>query len=131
MKEKLVELSTRLKNLHKQFLDNERNESEKQLGRKISPYDFFHLLVQDKDFAWLKPFSALMAEIDEFVDTAEKISQNDLDRIKDQVNAILHDPGSKIAERYKHYLYHDGEFILYHSWLNKALKDLAAKPGHS
>lgn len=125
MKEKLNELSRRLKDLHKLFLENERITAEKSLDRKISPYDFFHLLVQDKDFSWLQPFSALLAELDAFVDEAETISKEDLIRIQTQVNLVLHQKESKIAQRYQYHLLHDGEFILFHSWVNKALNDLS------
>lgn len=119
MKNTLTTISKSLLALHRRFLENERLEAEKIQGRKLSPFDFLRLLTQDPDFKWLQPFSALIVEIDTFVDEAPTISDADVLRVKTQVDFVLKQP--KIAERYQYYLAHDPQFVPLHSDLIKLL----------
>lgn len=119
MKNTLTTISKSLLALHRRFLENERLEAEKIQGRKLSPFDFLRLLTQDPEFKWLQPFSALIVEIDTFVDEAPTISDADVLRIKNQVDFVLKQP--KIAERYQHYVAHDPEFVPLHSNLTQLL----------
>lgn len=89
------------------------------MGRTLSPFDFLRLLTQDLEFKWLQPFSALIVEIDTFVDEAPTISDADVLRIKTQVDFVLKQP--KISARYQYYLDHDPLFIPLHSNLIKLL----------
>lgn len=89
------------------------------------------MLTQDPDFKWLQPFSALIVEIDTFVDEAPAIIDADVLRIKNQVDFVLKQ--TKIAERYQHYLDHDPLFVPLHSNLTRLLAvtpDENKKLGH-
>ncbi len=119
MKNTIATISKSLLALHRRFLENERLEAEKIQGRKLSPFDFLRLLTQDPEFKWLQPFSALIVEIDTFVDEALNISDADVLRIKNQVDFVLKQP--KIAERYQHYVSNDPQFIPLHLNLSKLL----------
>jgi len=50
--------------LHKSLLDHERRIYEGINGPK-TPTEFLNLLLEDRDFAWLRKFSTLIVEIDE------------------------------------------------------------------
>lgn len=121
MKAKIRNLSHALKDVHRRFLEQERIQAEQYFGRKITPFEFLLMLTQDKNFIWLQPFSALIAEIDAFTDDAEEISAADLKCIKDQVNFLLKDPASSIVKRYSHHLSTDAAFIMLHSHLKKEI----------
>ncbi len=121
MKEKLEKISRGLKNVHKHLLENEKVAAEIQLDRKLNPLEFFTLITQDESFVWMKPLSALMAEIDEFIDESEDITAKDVESIRDRVDFILRDPSSKVAPRYLQYLSQDPDFILAHADLRRAL----------
>lgn len=105
--------------LHRRFLENERIEAEKNLARQLPPFEFLRLLTQDPNFKWLQPFSALIVEIDTFVDEAKEISAADVLKIKNQVDFVLKQP--KIETRYQHYLNQDPQFIPLHASLTKLL----------
>ncbi len=122
MKTKVKELNQALKNVHKRFLENERLQAEQYFEKKIAPFEFLLKLTQDKNFEWLRPFSALIAEIDAFSDEAEVISSSDLICINDQINFVLRSEKSKIAPRYGHHLNHDADFIMLHSALKLETK---------
>ena len=124
---KVKELNRELKSLHRWFLELERLEAEKTLGKKITPIDFLHLLTGDPDFEWLRPFSALLANMDEFMDESESITHEDGLRLANEVSGVLHENESKLKAKYTYYLFNDGEFILLHGKLKAALKALIKK----
>lgn len=121
MKTKIKNISYALKDVHKRFLEQERIQAEQYFERKIAPFEFLLMLTQDKNFAWLQPFSALIAEIDAFADEAETISKSDVVCIKDQIDFLLKDSSSNIVKRYNHHLSTDADFIMFHSALKKEL----------
>lgn len=59
MKINLKNLSQALMDVHKRFLENEKNQAEMYFENKISSFEFVMMLTQDKGFAWLQPFSSL------------------------------------------------------------------------
>jgi hypothetical protein len=123
MKSRIVDLSQKLKDVHKRFLENERHQAESFFERKIAPFEFLLMLTQDKNFAWLQPFSALISEIDAFADDAEEITKKDLSCIKDQIDFLLKNAESSLAVRYQHHLNIDADFIMLHAQLKKVLTE--------
>jgi hypothetical protein len=53
--------------LHKILLDRERADYERTHGR-VSSGQMLQLLIGDARFAWLRPLSALVVEVDEFLE---------------------------------------------------------------
>lgn len=129
MKDKLNEVSKRLKDLHRRFLEKERLEAENYYQRRIMPFDFLQMLTNDRNFLWLQPFSALIADIDAMVDEKESLTDDDLDAVRTQVDRTLHkDHGhSAIYGRYQHHLNQDPEFLLLHLKLREALNQIEKK----
>jgi hypothetical protein len=131
MKTTLTTISKSLQALHRRFLENEKLEAEKVLDRKLSPFDFLRVLTQDPEFKWLQPFSALIAEIDTFIDETEEISAADVLRMKNQIDFVLKQP--RIGARYQHYVDHDPQFIPLHLNLTRLLAttpEESSKLGH-
>lgn len=126
MKTKIRKLSNVLKDVHKRFLENERQQAEAYFERKIAAFEFVVMLTQDKNFKWLAPFSALIAEMDAFADENEEISQADLITIKNQIDFLLQNESSSVANRYNHHLNTDAAFIMLHSELKKELNNFIA-----
>lgn len=121
MKAKLEKISRSLKSVHKHLLENEKVAAEIRLDRKLNPLDFFSLITQDESYSWMKPLSALMAEIDEFIDENDVVNDADVESIRRRVDFILRDPSSKVSSRYLQYLAQDPDFILAHAELRSAL----------
>lgn len=123
MKVKIKNISNKLKDLHKRFLENERYQAELYFERKITPFEFLLMLTQDKNFAWLQPFSAMIAEIDAFTDEAETVSQEDLICVRDQIEYILQSSNPDLVNRYQYHLNNDADFIILHSTLKKVMNE--------
>lgn len=64
-REKLTELRETLLTLHKALLDSERTSYELVHGTIASPAAFLQLLINDNWFAWLRPVTTLLVQIDE------------------------------------------------------------------
>lgn len=127
MRQKIQDLNTKLKDVHKRFLENERIEAEQYFQRKIAPFEFLLMLTQDNKFTWLHPFSALIAEIDAFTDTAEDISMDDIVCIRNQIDFIFDNSNPGLTSRYMHHLNHDADFIMLHAAMKKVLNDFIGK----
>jgi len=84
----LSDLRQGLLRLHKTLLDWERGGYERIHGRQTSN-DMLNVLLNDPQFAWLRPISQLIVRIDELL--AEKKTppmRNDVDAVVSQVKAL-------------------------------------------
>jgi hypothetical protein len=122
MRETIKELSNRLKHVHKRYLELERVQAEKDLETRLNPFDFLQLLTSDYRYKWLQPFSALIAEMDAFLDEAEHVSRADYERLHEQIRAVLGTRGTKLAARFNEHLDKDPEFCLAQGALNEFIK---------
>ncbi len=93
--------------MHRRFLELERFQAEKYFNRKINPFEFLQTLTQDKNFAWLRPFSSMLADLDAFIDDTPETDQS-LKYITDEISKILSLP--QIKERYEHHQLYDADF---------------------
>jgi|SRR5581483_1914494 len=64
-RQRLSELREKLLMLHKALLDSERTSYELVHGPIPSPGAFLQLLINDARFAWLRPVTTLIVQIDE------------------------------------------------------------------
>lgn len=119
MKENIQELSRRLSVVHKRFLELERRQAEQDLERRLTSFDFLLYLTQDYRYAWLQPLSALIAEIDAFVDEAEAVSADDFERLHFEIRKLLGKKGTRLAGRFTEHLEKDPELVLAYGYLNE------------
>ncbi len=71
-KEILKNARNSLLKLHKSLLDRERAIYERING-PVNAGQFLNVLLEDRDFAWLRKFSTLIVEIDELFDQKDAI----------------------------------------------------------
>ncbi len=64
----IVEVEKSLLALHRRFLELERRDYERSHGLLLNPFEFLKLLTSHRDFAWLRPMSLMMADIDSRAD---------------------------------------------------------------
>jgi hypothetical protein len=87
---RLTEIRQTLLDLHKAVLDSERTAYEITHGPIGSPAAFLQLLINDASFAWLRPLTSLVVQIDETL-AAKKppASALDFDRLVNDTGALL------------------------------------------
>lgn len=89
-RQKLTDLRQLLLTLHKALLDSERTAYEIARGKIASPGAFLQLLINDNWFAWLRPVTTLLVQIDEAL-AAKKPPKTaeDFERLIGDTRALL------------------------------------------
>ena len=91
---RLLDLRTRLVELHKLLLDDQRRAYEAAHGRTVSSGELFQLVVHHEEFAWLRALSGLISEIDAALDEAGDVPAAVRDRtFREQTRGLLRSSG--------------------------------------
>ncbi len=97
----LTHLRHALLRLHKVLLDWERSGYERIHGRQSSS-DLLKALLNDPQFAWLRPMSQLIVRIDEILDEKTLPMRNDVEAVVSQVKVLTspNESGNTYERRY-------------------------------
>jgi hypothetical protein len=106
-----------LLHIHKALIDYERARYEKVHGRVESPYTLLNLLIEDPWFAWLRPISALIVQIDEFVSSKEPQDPAAGDALLAEIRNILvpNEHGTDFQQKYHRALQEAPDIALLHA----------------
>jgi hypothetical protein len=118
MQKKLENVSQKLKEVHRLLLSKEREESERRLGKSLTPLQFFQMLTTDPSYSWLQPYTSLIAQIDTVVDENAIVSGQQVQTFKSQITALF-------SPRYLQHIEGDPQFLELHTSLIKALTELS------
>lgn len=101
---RLTEIRETLLTLHKALLDSERTAYEIVHGPIGSPSAFLQLLINDNRFAWLRPITTLLVQIDETL-AAKKppATSKDFEQLITDTRALL-SPSSESNGFWKYYV---------------------------
>lgn len=97
VRQHLVEVRRGLFRLHKALIDSERARFESRHG-VMSNGRFLQALIQDPFFAWLRPFSGLIVEIDEVLATREPLPEGSARGYIEQVRGLVDPAGAEEDE---------------------------------
>ena len=102
-KQKLRSVREVLLELHKALLDSERTQYEIVHGPLASPAAFLQLLISDDKFAWLRPTTTLIVQVDEALAAKRPpATQVRLDQLRNDVRALF-SPSTEPADFWKRY----------------------------
>lgn len=116
----LGHLSSVLLSLHKRLLDTTREQYTAKFGGADNPFRILELVMSDPYFAWLRPVSQLIVQIDELADAAHQ--KDDVRRVAAATRSLF--GTGEFAERYPELLQMDADLVILHAQLQKALKVL-------
>ena len=122
--EKLLnDLRQALLRLHKTLLDWERGGYERIHGRQTS-HDLLNALLNDPQFAWLRPISQLIVRIDELLGEKTPPMRNDVDAVISEVKALTSPKaeGNIYERRYDMVLQEHPDAVFAHRDVLKVLK---------
>jgi hypothetical protein len=120
-RQRLRELSRGLVRLHSLLLDRERHAYERRHGA-VGPRELLHLLINDEQFAWLRSLSALMAQIDALVDTAEPIAADDAQAVFREIYRLLKSGDSgAFQDKYRDALQESPDVVMAHAGISALL----------
>ena len=110
-----------LRPLHKSLIDVTTVAYERTHGKVGGPSALFHLLVHDPHFAWLRPMSGLMADIDAILDEEGPIEHAE---IRTRVEMLITEGDHHFAVRYLEILQEEPDVVMAHAALRRALANL-------
>jgi hypothetical protein len=119
----LFELRKALLHLHKTLLDWERAAYERVNGR-ASAAELLKVIVEDPQFAWLRPISELIVRIDSTVDTEEPDAIIDVDALLARAREVVSpgESGTAQAQRYLAALQEHPDAVFAHRAVTSLLK---------
>lgn len=118
----LKQARLKLLQLHKLFVDAERNNYENQNGQ-VSSGQFLNLLVNDANFQWLRRFSILIVEIDEMFDLDDGFTENLIEKYLSQIHSLVNFElaDTEFEARYVKFMQDNIEIAAKHEELKKSL----------
>lgn len=128
-RQRLAALRETLLTLHKALLDSERTSYEIVHGQIASPAAFLQLLINDNWFAWLRPVTTLIVQIDEKL-AAKKppAAPRDFELLIEDMRALL-SPSRDLNgfwKRYSSAVQRDPGVAILHEKIGKELGPAAA-----
>ncbi len=117
--------------LHKALLDDERVSYERVHGRIPSNGMFLQLALNDAWFAWLRPLSQLMAQIDEFSEQDTHSNREGLPALLISLRTLLTpaEVGDGFGKQYYEALQRGPEVVLAHAEVRASLMQVAPTKG--
>ena len=117
----LRELSKGLLPLHRALIEAARDDYAFAYGKTVGPAQLLQLITDDPFFAWLKPMTSLIVEIDEMarVDFEPQAARDVAARVKQLFEGAFN-------ERYVPLLQRDVDVAVAHAAIRRALAKLRA-----
>jgi hypothetical protein len=124
----LTELRKALLNLHKTLLDWERAAYERIHGR-TSPTELLTVIMEDAQFAWLRPISVLIVRIDETLDLETPDVPVDVEALVTRARAVVapDETGTPYAQRYRAALQDYPDAVFAHRAVTNVLKNVPSR----
>jgi hypothetical protein len=124
VRQKLIAVRDALLNLHKALMESERIGYERTFGKIQTPYQFLKLLTEDPWFAWFRPVSLLIAEMDEALDAKEPLTTATADGLKLRAKTLLvpTEGGEGFSQHYDEALQRDPDVVFAHAAVAKLLR---------
>ncbi|BAS59171.1 MULTISPECIES: hypothetical protein [Leptolyngbya] len=114
--QRLGQVRFALLRLHKALLDGERMGYEQEHGR-VTNTEFFRLVLEDQRFAWLRPISQFIVQIDEALDAKEPITMEQASELLAQTKQLLRPAvtGSNLEQKYDQAIQRDPDIAFLHA----------------
>jgi hypothetical protein len=128
MAQRLTDLRTRLLQLHKLLLDEERSAYEATYGPVASGHELLQLVLYHEHFTWLRSLSGMISAIDAALDEAEGgLVDADVERFLGQARGLLRSGGNGPFEtKYREALQRSPDVVMAHA---EVIKLFHAPPG--
>lgn len=123
-KQQWINLRNSLLELHKTLMNYQRSVYEAQHGKVQSPGVMLGLLMEDKNFAWLRQLSELVVVIDEMLESKEPVLSEKLKESLVYIKKLLKPSleGNNFEVSYFHAIQKDPHSALMHGRTSEALE---------
>ncbi len=119
-------VSQALTGLHRSLIEHARRNYEREHGAIAGPADFLRLLTTDAFFAWIRPLSELIVNLDEASELDESSKDKLASAVRSSVEQLVAAPGSNplsedFARHYWPLLSEDPEVTMAHAGVKQAI----------
>jgi hypothetical protein len=120
-------LSSTLRELHRALIERARRDYEQENATVVQPAQFLQLLITDPAFAWLRPLSELMVDIDLVREAEPELRDEVSAAIRPVVEHLLSPragsgPPGGLGERYWKYVEDDPHVAMAHGGIRQAIR---------
>lgn len=118
----LRELRRKLLHLHKTLLEMERADFERLFGR-VTSGELLQLVINHAQFAWLRPISALVVQMDEMLSAEEPATLDDVESLLVQARLLFTLPtDDAFREKYQAALQREPAVVMAHAEITELLR---------
>lgn len=125
------ELAFSLRELHRALVERARADYESERGPVAIGGGLLHLLTTDEHFAWLRPLSELMVDIDMLLDDSDAAADQDAGVVRGAVEELIAAPANGVSRndftpRYVPLIAADPHIAMSHAAVKRVLSRLPA-----
>lgn len=88
IQEQLKTVRHHLHTLHSAFLESLRYRYEIKKGQPVNAYAWFHVVTQDPEYAWIKPFNEIVMDLDILLENGTANDQ-DASAVRSELDALF------------------------------------------
>jgi len=116
--------------LHKTLIDAQRIEYERANGRVGTTSEFLGLVLEHRDFEWIRAFSALLAQLDEWLEAPDTSSDREAGDILEAFRLLVQrdGPNQAFSQPYWRMVESTPEVFIAHVKLSRLLNSPDASP---
>jgi hypothetical protein len=121
--QEMQEMRHKLLDLHKAIIDVTRIAHERIHGR-VSAGEFLRTLVEGAEYAWLRPLTALIVQLDELDEAQDPVAVLDAEAWRGELAMLLHADaeGGDFQRRYAELLQASPDVGVAHAAVTRALR---------
>jgi hypothetical protein len=124
----MEDLAIELRVLHKALVQVGRAAYEKEHGPVPGPTQLLHLLVHDPAFAWLRPVSELMADLDEMLELDEPLTDAERGAVRGELEHLLSPAGGALWTSLTEFIQQDVDVATAYARVRQLLLSLPSPP---
>jgi hypothetical protein len=117
----LAAVGRALREAHQSLVEQVRRDWERTHGRVAGPRALLELLLEEPFFAWLRPISRVMVEIDDLLEAEAPVDSIRIAGLRERLEALVTSP------QYLDLLQRSPAAVMAHAGLRRALADLARR----
>jgi hypothetical protein len=127
-KNNLQQLRNALLHLHKALLDFERFRFQRAHRQKFTAAQLYRIVLDHKDFVWLRQLSELIVGMDELLDNGKHKQTEQIDDLVKYVKKLLTASvtGNKFEKKYYQAIQREPAVVLAHAKIIRLLKNYPA-----
>jgi hypothetical protein len=123
---RLDRIAEGLRAVHRALIEATRLEYEKEHGKVQGPYALFTLVAQDPAFAWLRPMTRMIVDIEDVLKRDEPpVDDSEIARTRAEIERLLVAEGQAFSIRYLALLQSSPEVAVENGRLHGLLRSLA------